>query len=68
LAEALRLHAATHELGRVEESPFGTRYVVEGPLVTPDGRNPPVRSVWFIEAGEDTPQLVTVYPLRGGGA
>jgi hypothetical protein len=45
LAEALRRHAAMHEVAAVEESPFGTRYVVEGTLVTPDGRNPLVRAV-----------------------
>jgi len=42
--------------------------VIEGVLVTPDGRDPLVRSVWFIEAGVDEPQFVTVYPRRGGDA
>jgi hypothetical protein len=68
VAEALKLHAAAHEVTSVEESPFGTRYVVEGELVTPDGHNPLARTVWFIEAGEDIPRFVTVYPLRGGRA
>ena len=64
--EALRLHAATHEVASVEESPFGTRFMVEGELVTPDGQKPLARSVWLIEAGDDTPQFVTLYPARGG--
>jgi len=67
LVEALRLHAATNEVASDEESPFGRRYVVEGALVTPDGRNPLARSVWFVETGHDTPQFVTLYPLRGRG-
>lgn len=66
LAEALREHAANHEVAKVEDSPFGTRYIVEGVLTTPDGRNPLVRSVWFIDAGETTPRLVTAYPLKRG--
>jgi hypothetical protein len=67
LAAAIKHHAATHEVARVEDSPFGKRYVVEGSFVTPDGRNPLIRSVWFVENSEDSPQLVTIYPLRGTG-
>lgn len=47
-----------------EETPFGRRYFVEGPLTPPDGRDPLVRSVWLIETRADTPRLVTAYPLR----
>jgi hypothetical protein len=63
LAEALRQHAAAHEVARVEDSPFGTRYVVEGIITTPGGRTPLLRSVWFIRHGEDVPRFVTAYPL-----
>jgi len=45
LAHALRAHAAEHELTKIESSPFGKRYVVEGPLPTPSGRVPQVRAV-----------------------
>jgi hypothetical protein len=38
------------------------RYIIDGILITPDGRNPMVRSVWFIETGEITPRFVTAYP------
>jgi hypothetical protein len=65
LAAALRSHGAGCEVTKVETSPFGMRYTVEGKLVTPDGRNPLVRSVWFVEKSEDTPRLVTVYPIGG---
>lgn len=51
LAAALRQHATEHEPSIVEDTPFGTRYIVEGPLPAPDGRAPVVRSVWFIETG-----------------
>ncbi len=37
---------------------------VEGKLSTPDARDPLVRSVWFIEHGEDVPRFVTAYPMR----
>ena len=63
LAEALRSHGAICEVAKVKNSPFGVRYILEGELATPDGRNPVVRSVWFIERGEYAPKLVTVYPV-----
>jgi hypothetical protein len=65
LAAALRRHAAEHEVIAVEDTPFGTSYVVEGSLTAPDGRSPQVRVVWFIETGESIPYLVTAYPRKG---
>jgi hypothetical protein len=61
-ADALRQHAASYEVAAMEVTPFGTRYAIEGALVTPDGRNPPVRTIWFIATGETIPRLVTAYP------
>jgi hypothetical protein len=63
LADALLQHATDHEIAKVEDSPFGTRFVIEGHLSSPDGRGPVVRSVWFLENGEEFPRLVTAYPL-----
>jgi len=65
LAQALLQHATQHEIAKQEASPFGIRYVIEGPLQTPSGRIPQVRSVWFIETGEEAPHFVTAYPLKG---
>jgi hypothetical protein len=64
LALALRGHAADHEVTKIEDSPFGTRYIVDGTLPTPDGRAPFVRSVWFIETGEQIPRFLTAYPMQ----
>jgi hypothetical protein len=64
LAKALREHAAENEIAKTEQTPFGTRYIVEGPLKTPDGRNPMVRAVWFVEWGETIPRLATAYQLK----
>lgn len=63
-AALLLRHAAQNEVERVEESAFGVKYVIEGPLITPDGRNPQIRSVWIIDRGEVRPRLVTAYPLK----
>ncbi len=64
LAEALVRHAQQQDAAGSEETSFGTRYTVEGILQTPDGRNPQVRTIWFIDAEEGPPRLVTAYPLR----
>ena len=64
MAEALKHHASSNEVIKVEERPpFGVHYVIEGSLITPDGRNPDVRVVWIIDDGDDTPRLVSAYPL-----
>jgi hypothetical protein len=64
LAGALLQHAAEHEVAKIEETPFGTRYVIEGELMAPVGRAPIVRVVWFIELGAELPRLATAYPQR----
>ena len=63
-ANALLRHVTDNEVTKIEDSPFGTRYVVDGILFTPDDRKPLIRSVWFIEEGETIPKFVTAYPLR----
>jgi hypothetical protein len=64
LAAALIKHAADHDVAQVEPSEFGTRYVVEGTMETPDLRNPLVRVIWFVETNEHVPRLVSAYPQR----
>jgi hypothetical protein len=65
LAEALKCHAIYNEVAKTEISYFGTRYIIEGTMPSPDRRNPCVRSVWFVESGSDIPSFVTAYPLKG---
>jgi hypothetical protein len=62
LAEALLNHAKEHEVTKLEPTPFGTRYVIEGTLETPVKRTPLVRVVWFIDTDGNTPRFVTAYP------
>ncbi len=63
LAGALRKHGAMNSVVDVVESWFGARYVVEGDLLSPDGRNPRVRTVWMIEKGSKSPRLITAHPI-----
>jgi hypothetical protein len=62
LAEALLVHARENELAEREETLYGVQYAVDGPLRTPNGRSPPVRSVWEQRPGAAGPRLITAYP------
>lgn len=64
LAEDLRRHARENEVVKKEATPLGVRLVVDGPLTLRDGAIAEIRSVWFIESGEEAPRLATAYPLR----
>jgi hypothetical protein len=66
LRDALVDHAQTAEIIAVAETEFGKKYILEGPLASPDGRNPDIRGVWFVAIGEAAPRLVTAYPVPEG--
>ncbi len=61
-AEALRVHGTSHEVADRVETVYAVKYVVDGILVSPDGRNPAVRTVWEVKDGAPAPRLVTAYP------
>jgi|SRR3954454_4502609 hypothetical protein len=64
LRDAIISHAAENDINAARQSRFGTRYEIDGPLPTPDGRAPIVRVVWFVAAHESIPRLVTLVPRR----
>lgn len=63
LAEALRRHGRQNRVTGFDETEFGVRYQVDGPLIAPDGRRPTIRSVWQVEKEGLAPRLITAYPL-----
>lgn len=60
-ADALRQHGATQELRGERSNAFGQLYEIACSIITPDGRNPCVVTVWIVE-GAAAPKLVTAYP------
>ena len=64
LAAALHRHAQENEADKAGEDSDGVTWLVEGPLVTPSGRTPLLRSIWLLEAGELAPRFITAYPLE----
>jgi len=63
LADALKAVGISNPVAGVVQSSHGTRYTVDGPINTPDGRTPRVRTVWIVELGQPGPRLITAYPL-----
>ena len=45
------------------QTPFGTKYVVDGLIQSPDGRMVVLRTVWISDRPDDPPRLVTAYPV-----
>jgi hypothetical protein len=64
LATTLRNSAAVYSVSKVMASPHGTKYIIDGRIETPGGKTPLVRAVWIVDAGLDTPRLVTAYPCE----
>ena len=62
LRVALLRHVLANEVVNFINTDFGIRYVVEGWMHCPNGKQYPIRSVWFIENDEKIPKLVTAYP------
>jgi hypothetical protein len=52
-------------VGEIEDTEYGRKYVVEGLITSPSGKNVHLATVWIILKNEITPRFVTVYP-RGG--
>lgn len=63
LAEALLRHARENDVTETEQTPHGTRYVVDGQLTAPDGTRLNVRSAWYINLGGGGPRFVSAHPL-----
>ncbi len=62
------LSIARHgEVTQQVSTEYGTKYVVDGWLHTPSGRQVAVRTVWIVEWGHSAPRLVTAYPQEENG-
>ncbi len=68
IAEAAVLEKSLLEIAhserviQIENTLYGTKYVIDGSLETPLGESISVRTVWIIETGKDRPRFVTAYP------
>jgi hypothetical protein len=63
LSAALRRLAKETEVAKVFESPYGTKYVLDGWLPGRNNKRAKVRSIWIVDMGRQIPRLVTAYPV-----
>jgi hypothetical protein len=50
------------DVKQIIESPYGTKYVIDGSIQTPTGKSVRLRTIWIIESGKEHPRFVTAYP------
>jgi hypothetical protein len=58
----LRELILTNEVAKFEESQYGRKFIVEGLVISPTGKNVHLVTVWIILKEEFAPRFVTVYP------
>ena len=46
----------------VLKNPYGTKYVIDGRVLSPSGALLSIRTVWIIEASDERPRFVTAFP------
>jgi len=64
LAQGLLAIAQSAPVESSERSPYGTKYIVDGELETPNGVMIQVRTIWIVEHGTEIPRFVTAYPAE----
>jgi hypothetical protein len=62
LEQGLLEIAQTERIVNVIQSPFGTKYIIDGILETPSNVFVNVRTIWIIEIDDTKPRFVTAYP------
>ena len=62
LVDALLGHIRENAVVETQTSPFGVKYRVDGPLTSPDGRNPLVSTIWIVPTEQTAPRFITAFP------
>lgn len=62
--QQLREQIRSQDAAEVEESPYGRKFIVQGPLTGPSGETVQLVTVWVILEQEGIPRFVTAYPGR----
>lgn len=60
---SIRNIAKKQDITDMLETPYGTKYVIDGEIKSPSGKVSKVRTVWIIESGQKRPRFVTIYPV-----
>lgn len=60
LAAALLRHGQENPVTHSAATPYGEKWETTGPIISPDGRNPVIRTAWHQNRGEEAPHFVSV--------
>lgn len=63
LEKALRTIAQSQDVEEVLPTTYGTKYIIDGKIKTPNGKVVKLRTVWIIEKSQKRPRFITVYPV-----
>jgi len=64
LSRDLKQIAVAHRVVAQIQIQYGTKFVLEGRLFSPNGVVVKVRTVWFVSNAYSRPRFVTAYPLK----
>ena len=62
LEQGLIAIALFEEVREVTPSAYGTKYVIDGSLQSPNGSLVQLRTVWIIDRDNSDPRFITAYP------
>ena len=62
LREGLLSITNVEEVKDIINTIYGTKYIIDGNLKTPRGKELNVKTVWIIDAGREIPRFVPAYP------
>ncbi len=54
--------ARTAPIVQILQNPYGTKYVLDGRVLSPSGALLALRTVWIIETSDERPRFVTAFP------
>ena len=67
LAERLLVLACTEQVIATVATPFGLKYIIDGPVMTPAGNSLQLRTIWSVETDQSAPRFVTTYSAPAPG-
>jgi hypothetical protein len=54
--------ARSDTAGPGQVSEFGAKFEIRATLSGPNGRQATIKTIWIVDAGDDTPRFVTAHP------
>jgi len=55
--------AVNQEIAEIVEGQFGKKYIIDGKIHCPFGKQLQVRTIWIMEEENSAPRFVTAYPV-----